>query len=226
MIKKNILTIFSMLVMFLGSATPAFAHAVVKPNTAGVGSFTDFTLGVPSEKDAATVSVKLFIPEGINSVTPIVKPSWKVEVINSDKKGQPDDDGNVSPIPAAIVWSGGSIPAHQKDFFMFSTQVPAKEMELDWKVEQTYSDGSVVSWSKKADEQPKDEKGNPDFSKFGPYSKTMVVNDLKASPQASNNPSTTNTTVQSSSESKLPMMMALLGVLLGGTSLVVQFRKR
>jgi len=29
-----------------------------------------------------------------------------------------------------------------------------------------------------AQEQPKDEKGNPDFSKFGPFSKTMIVNDL------------------------------------------------
>lgn len=177
--KKNINYVLLMLAVFGLSAGPVFAHAVVKPATAGIGSFTDFSLGVPSEKDSATIAVKLMIPDGINSVTPIVKPGWKVEVINSTKTGQPDDDGNVSPIPEAIIWTGGSIPAHQKDFFMFSTQVPAKETELDWQVEQTYADGTVISWTKSAQDQPKDEKGDPDFSKFGPFSKTMVINDLK-----------------------------------------------
>src|SRR4051812_29293117 len=120
MLKQKLLALVSILIGVLFSVSPVFAHAVVKPSTAGIGAFTDFTLGVPSEKDSATVSVKLMIPEGINSVSPIVKPGWKVEVINSSKQGEPDDDGNTNPIPEAILWTGGSVPAHQKDFFMFS----------------------------------------------------------------------------------------------------------
>jgi uncharacterized protein YcnI len=223
MLRQKIISSFISLLMFLISASPAFAHAVVKPETAGVGSFTDFSLGVPSEKDLATVGIKLILPAGINSVTPIVKFGWKVEVINSQKQGQPDDDGNTNPIPEAIVWSGGSVPAHQKDFFMFSTQVPAEETELDWKIEQTYADGSVVSWSMSPDQQPKDDKGNPDYSKFGPYSKTMVINDLKDSPQSSNS---ADTIVQSSSLSNLPLVLSGLAVLLSAAALIVSYRKK
>ncbi len=226
MIKKQITVLMTILVSLLISAAPVFAHAVVKPNTAGIGAFTDFTLGVPSEKDVATTRVKLMIPDGINSVSPIVKPGWKVEVINSAQQGQPDDDGMVHPIPEAIVWTGGSIPAEQKDFFMFSTQVPAKETELDWKVEQTYADGSIVSWTKSADEQPKDEKGNPDFSKFGPFSKTMVVNDLTA-PSQSGNSSNANSTAQGANQSNsLLTLGVIIAFLMSGASLWMQMRKK
>lgn len=180
--KKIISTMFAMLAIFGLSAAPVFAHAVVKPSTAGVGSFTDFSLGVPSEKPVATIKVQLMIPSGLNFVTPIVKPGWKVDVKSAaDPSGKLDDDGNPAQVVSEIDWSGGSVPAAQKDFFMFSGQVPAQAGELDWVVQQTYADGSVVSWSKTAADQPKDAKGNPDFSKFGPFSKTMVINDLKPS---------------------------------------------
>jgi uncharacterized protein YcnI len=182
---KKIFTIFITLVATLGlNVAPAFAHAVVKPSTAGVGAFTDFSLGVPSEKDAATVKVQLIIPAGLKNVSPIVKSApWKVEVKQvPDPSGNVDDDGKPAMVVSEIDWTGGSVPAHQKDFFMISAQVPAQATELDWKVVQTYSDGSVVNWDKTAADQPKDDSGKPDFSKFGPYSKTMVVNDLNASP--------------------------------------------
>ncbi len=227
---KKIITIISLSLGILISAGPVFAHAVVKPSQAGIGSFTDFSLGVPSEKDVATVGVKLMIPDGINSVSPIVKPGWKVEVVNSTKQGQPDDDGKIAPIPAAIVWTGGSVPAHQKDFFMFSTQVPAKETELDWKIEQTYADGTVVSWTKSAKEQPKDEKGNPDFSKFGPYSKTMVVNDLKTTDSGMSINSSTQTAnssiSQGSRSGKLSLVLSGLALIISVLALWMQFRKR
>lgn len=210
--QKMLLGLFSIVFGLSFFSTSVFAHAVVKPNTAGVGSYTDFSLGVPSEKDAATVQVKLLIPEGITSVTPIVKNGWTVEILNSAKQGRADDDGKSNPIPEAILWKGGSIPAHQKDFFVFSTQVPAVAMELDWKVEQTYSDGSIVSWTKSAQDQPKDEKGNPDFSKFGPFSKTMVVNDLQSSPKPVEVVSASGVERFSSSLSLIAFVLAVLSI--------------
>lgn len=217
-IVSQILVVF----VFLISVSLVSAHAVVKPNTAGVGSYVDFTLGVPSEKDSATTSVKLFIPEGINSVSPIVKSGWSVKVEDSSKTGEPDDDGNVSPIPEAIVWTGGSVPAHQKDFFMFSTQVPAEETELIWKVEQTYSDGSVVSWNLAPNEQPKDEKGNPDFSKLGPYSKTKVINDLRGSAD----PVMSKVVETSEDGGNLPLILSAVAVIVSGFALGMTFRKK
>ncbi len=223
MIKKLLISSASVVVGLAIAVVPVFAHAVVKPSTAGIASFTDFTLGVPSEKGSATTSVKLWVPDGINSVTPIVKPGWNVEVLNSTKQGQPDDDGNVNPIPEAIVWTRGSIPAHQKDFFMFSTQVPAKETELDWKVEQTYADGSVVSWTKSASEQPKDEKGNSDFSKFGPFSKTMVVNDLKTASAVGGDSMGMTSNVK---EDRGSAILSIVAVGLSAAALAVALRKR
>lgn len=212
---KRFLCLIALIISLILGASPVFAHSVVKPSQVGIGTFQDFSLGVLSEKDVATIAVKLMVPEGINSVSPIVKPGWKVEVLNSTKTGQPDDDGNVNPIPEAIVWSGGLIPAHQKDFFMFSTQVPSKETELDWKVEQTYADGTQVSWTKSASDQPKDEKGNPDFSKFGPFSKTMVINDLK---------SPTSVTVSNQTPNK-SLLVAGAALLLSVISLGMQMKK-
>ncbi len=227
---KKILAVMTLILGFSISAIPAFAHAVVKPNQAGVGAFTDFTLGVPSEKDAATVGVKLMIPAGLQNISPIVKPGWKIDVKQSpDPSGAKDDDGNPAMIVSEIDWSGGQVPAHQKDFFMFSAQVPSKEGELDWKVEQTYSDGSVVSWTLgPKDQQPKDDKGMSDFSKFGPYSKTMVVNDLKGSTDSmgmsQGAPTTANPGMKASSGSTSVLVWAALA--LSVLSLGLQFRKR
>jgi len=158
----------------------------------GVAAFQDFSLGVPSEKDASTVSVKLMLPPGLNFVSPVVKPGWTIQVkqgpIPPGMTPPVAMDGDVATsIPSEIDWTGGNIPAGQKDIFVFSAQVPAQAGELDWKAYQTYSDGSTVSWDLgPKDPQPKDDKGNPDFSSKGPYSTTMVMNDLKGSTPAAN----------------------------------------
>src|SRR5258708_1204417 len=228
-IKKIAIGMLTLVSSFLLSVSPVFAHAVVKPNTAGIGSFTDFTLGVPSEKDVATVGVKLMLPDGLNNFSPIVKSGWKVDVKTSTVNAQPDDDGNLKPVPVEINWTGGSVPAGQKDFFIFSAQVPAKETELDWKIIQTYADGSTVSWTiGPNDQQPKDDKGKPDFSKFGPFSKTMVVNDLKA-PATDSGIGMANTavaTVSAGNSNKALWIISVIALVLGAASLAMQFRKR
>ena len=228
-IKKIAIGVLTLVSSFLLSVSPAFAHAVVKPNTAGIGSFTDFTLGVPSEKDVATVGVKLMLPDGLNNFSPIVKSGWKVDVKTSTASAQPDDDGNLKPVPVEINWTGGSVPAGQKDFFMFSAQVPAKETELDWKIIQTYADGSTVSWTiGPNDQQPKDDKGKPDFSKFGPFSKTMVVNDLKT-PATDSGMGMSSTSVASGvpmAGNKALWALAIVALALSATSLGMQLRKK
>ena len=176
--------ILSIITLGLVLAVTASAHVVVKPNSAGIGAFQTFTMGVPSEKPVATVGLRLMIPEGLNFVTPNVKAGWKIEV-KKMKTGKQikDDDGMMVDEEriSEIDWTDGSIPQGQRDEFVFSAQVPATETTLQWKAYQTYADGSVVSWDKSADEQPKNAQGKADFSQFGPYSQTHVVDDLKAS---------------------------------------------
>ncbi len=226
MLKKIITYIVSFMALFSLSVTPIFAHAVVKPNSAGVGAFTDFTLGVPSEKPITTTAVKLMMPAGLNYVSPIVKPGWKIDLKQTpDPSGKKDDDGNPAMVVSEISWTGGQVPASQKDLFMFSAQVPAQATELQWKVMQTYADGSVVSWSLGSNEpQPKDSAGKSDFSKFGPYSKTMVVNDLK--PTSPPVVTQVVNAAQSKSSDSLPLVLSGLAVVLSLVALVMPMMRK
>ncbi|MEK7585580.1 MAG: YcnI family protein [Patescibacteria group bacterium] len=138
------------------------AHVVVRPNQVGVGSFQTFNIGVPSEKEFSTIGLRLELPAGLEHVTPTVKSGWQIEVS-----------------PTEIIWRGGRIPAHQRDDFSFSAKVPAEATALIWKAYQSYSNGSEVAWANDPKgEQTLDEEGQPDFSKFGPYSETKIVDDL------------------------------------------------
>src|SRR5258708_4349071 len=140
--REKVIAILAILIGLFFNPAPAFAHAVVSAKQVGVAVFQDFSLGVPSEKAASTVSVRLILPQGLNFVSPVVKPGWKVEVkqgpIPSGMNAPTAADGDVATsIPSEIDWTGGNIPEGQKDIFVFSAQVPSKEGELDWKVVQT-----------------------------------------------------------------------------------------
>ncbi len=171
----------------------ALAHAVVKPNEVGIGKYQTFTLAVPSEKPIATVGIRLVMPEGINSATPNVKPGWKIE-----KKTQAtgnkvaDEDGMIVDEQklTEITWTGGNIPAGQRDEFLFSIKAPSKPTTLNWKVYQTYADGSVVSWNLGSEQAKTAAEG------FGPYSMTKVIDDLSSSstPAAANKSDSNSTT--------------------------------
>ncbi len=143
-----------MLGLFISVQTVS-AHVVVKPSSVNPGAFQTFTVGVPVEKNTPTKEVRLVIPNGLNHVTPNVKPGWKV---TTKKDGE---------IISEIIWSGGSIPAGQRDEFVFSAQVPSATTTLLWKAYQTYVDGTVVAWDKDP-KTLKDHEGEP-------YSETKVL---------------------------------------------------
>lgn len=153
--------------VFFAGAGAASAHVIVKPASAGVGSYQTFDMGVPVEKDVPTVGVRLLVPAGVESVTPNAKPGWTITVTK---------DGTGEGAQATeIDWTGGSIPAGERDDFLFSAKVPAQAATLQWKAYQTYRNGSVVAW----DRPPAAEAGGTDA---GPYSTTQVVDDLSAPP--------------------------------------------
>lgn len=142
----------------------ASAHVVVKPAEAGIASFQTFTTSVPNEKDVAIIKIRLTVPDGLKSISPTVKPGW---TINEVKDGSGDNA-----VVKEITWSGGSVPAGQRDDFTFGAQVQAKPTTIQWKAYQTYADGSEVSWDQKPN-------GSDDSTgDKGPYSETKVINDL------------------------------------------------
>lgn len=156
------------LLLFLASPllNDVFAHVAVKPQEVSIGSFQTFVLSAPSEKEQPTIGIRLVLPDGLNHVTPTVKSGWNIEV----KKQGEGESAKVT----EILWTGGEIPAGQRDEFSFSAQVPVKTATLRWKVYQTYLDGTVLSWDK-------EEQKNDDAHDTGPYSTTLVVDDLQPS---------------------------------------------
>ncbi len=195
-------TTISLSLLLLGYATAAFAHAVVKPSQTGIGQFTTFTLGVPVERDVPTVGVRLVVPDGLQYVSPNVKPGWKIEV----KRESSQADAPIS----EISWTGGVIPAGLRDDFIFSAKVPAAATTLAWKVYQTYQDRSVVSWDQSpATPQPQTASDTPDFSSVGPYSQTAVVNDLANAPAAG----------VASSAPQLPLILSVVALVISFAAL-------
>ncbi len=218
-------------VLFAVGASQVFAHAVVKPAEVGVKKYQTFTLGVPNEKISPTNSIRLLVPEGLKSVTPNVKPGWKVEVKKqATGKKVTDEDGSVTDElkPIEITWTGGSIPAGQRDDFIFSAQAPAEKTTLAWKVYQGSEDGNVVSWDKDPEvvaaenkamaEQMKNDPGM-DMSHIqnGPYSQTKVTEDATAS-QAPSTTKETPTTVPSKSAT-FALVLSVVAVVLSLASL-------
>ena len=158
------LAMFGALALVFALITPAsaFAHVVVTPNEALTGAYETFTTNVPNEKDIPVIGLRVVIPNSIDSITPTVKPGWE---INTKKNGDKVTE---------IIWTGGTIPAEQRDTFSFSAHLSEKTGNINWKAYQTYQDGSVVSW----DQEPaKDDSHESEDESKGPYSVTTISNE-------------------------------------------------
>lgn len=175
------------------------AHVTVKPVQVGVASYQTFVVSVPTEKTVATVSVKLVIPEGVMSVRPNVKPGWTI-IIKKDEAAK-----NVT----EIEWVKGSIPADQRDEFLFSAKTPSTTTSLNWKAYQTYADGSVVSW-----DQESETKVDDGSNSKGPYSVTKVINDLE-----------TNTPPSAPVQTTQTQTLSIMAILISVLSLLAHLRK-
>lgn len=148
------------------------AHVTVKPNQAGISMYQTFSVNVPVEKEIPTVGIRLVIPEGLSSVTPNVKPGWRIAI----KKDGTGEDAKVT----EITWTGGTIPAGQRDEFAFSAKTPATPTSMYWKAYQTYRDGTIVAW---------DQDGatiDATAENVGPYSTTTIIDDLAVEKQKDN----------------------------------------
>jgi len=203
MLKKQLVKIVVLIIFFSLVGTTS-AHVVVKPSEVGVGKFQTFTVGVPVEKESATIGLRLVLPAGLNHVSPNLKPGWNIEI----KKSGEGEKTKVN----EIVWRGGVIPTGFRDEFIFSAQVPAKTTTINWKAYQTYTDGSVVAW----DQDLKTNEANEDFSQSGPYSQTKIIDDLNQQRLANQEKSKLNNF----------FLLTIVALIISALNLALQLRKK
>lgn len=205
------------MLLFLISSTPTLAHVVVKPSEVGAAARVNFVVSVPTEENFPTTEVRLIIPEGLQSVRPNVKPGWNIRLVKDAS-----DEAKIK----EIVWSGGSIPAEQRDEFVFSAQAPAKTGELIWKAYQTYQAGDVVAWDadpKLVEQQPEPQDGADLHSALKPYSVTKVINDLAPS---ATQPPAVNTDLQSSNPDNLPLIISVIALIGAGFAIWMSMKSK
>jgi uncharacterized protein YcnI len=121
------------------TASSAGAHAIIAPAVAKTSALQQFTLSVPTEKaNVTTTKVELDVPAGfaIDSYEP--SPGWK-RVVTSKGSG---DSATVQ----KVVWTGGRTPTEEDSVFRFDASV-SKSQTYRFRVQQTYSDGSVADWN-------------------------------------------------------------------------------
>jgi len=157
---KRIAATAAAIAAFLLAALPASAHVTIWPNEVVQGSYTVFTVRVPSEKEGTeTTAVRVVFPEGVSITRFEPKPGWTIAF-----------ERNADQAITEVTWTAE--PGHGLDvtefteFRMSGRVLPdtTPGSKLVWKAYQTYADGSVVEWI-----------GAPDTDSPTPAPATAVV---------------------------------------------------
>jgi uncharacterized protein YcnI len=117
----------------------AFAHATLSPPTVLARTSQVFTLAVPTEKEGVTTTqIELTPPAGFAIDSFVAAAGWKR---TTEQTGAAEDTAI-----RKATWTGGSVPTGEAAILQFVGDVGAAA-DYDFKIRQTYSDGSVVDWT-------------------------------------------------------------------------------
>ena len=104
-------------------ASAASAHVTLEVREAPVGTPYKAVLRVPHGcEGAATVSLRVRIPDGMIAVKPMPKPGWKIDMVKGkyEKTYSYFHDAKLSEGVTEISFSGGNLPDAYYDEFVFS----------------------------------------------------------------------------------------------------------
>ena len=117
----------------------ASAHARVSPPVSLSNELQLYSLAVPTEKEGKTTTkIVLTVPKGFGIDSFVPAPGWKQQV---QQTGSGD-----SAVVQKVTWTGGNVPTGEDSLFQFLAQ-PSKSGTYTFRVQQTYSDGSIVDWA-------------------------------------------------------------------------------
>ena len=140
----------------LALATPlaASAHVTVTPGEAEPGSFSLITVKVPNESATeSTTRVELTIPEATPfaflSYVPV--PGWTTELVTTTlPEPVVTEYGEITEAVTTVIWTaqpGSEITDGQIQLFPLSVGPVPDTGSIVLHADQTYSDGSIVSWN-------------------------------------------------------------------------------
>lgn len=136
-ITKFLLSAVSFLVL-LSMTSVADAHVTLNPKVSEPGSYEEYQVRVPVERDKNTVKLEIEVPEGVTLSTVEPVPGFKHE-FKEDKSGK----------ITKITWKATDkgIGIHEHMDFPIVVANPEKEGQFKWKAIQTYKDGKTVKWT-------------------------------------------------------------------------------
>jgi uncharacterized protein YcnI len=203
--KKILITlpiIFVLLSLLVGVAS---AHVVVNPENALKGTFQEFTVRVPNEKDIPTVKVELDVPAAVDISQFNPLPGWKYDLTK-------DSSGKIT----KITWTstGDGIAASQFEKFTIAGLISKNATAIDWKAHQTYKDGSVVDWV-----------GNDTSDTPAPVTKVTPVPDNVTVSDDGDITYKDTTPASTAGTSNLPLYISIAAAVLGILSFVISIQK-
>lgn len=123
----------------LGAPALAGAHAAVSPAVSVAGRLQLYSLAVPTEKSGATTTkVVLTVPPGFGIDSFVPAPGWTRQI-------QQQGSGASASV-TRVTWTAGHTPTGEDSLFEFLAQ-PSATGTYTFTVQQTYSDGSLVTWN-------------------------------------------------------------------------------
>lgn len=144
----------------LGTALPASAHVTVQPAATTAGGWTTLTFKVPNESDTAgTVGLAVALPTDtpLLSVSTRPVPGWTAEITRGDLPEPVDHHGTtLTQAPLSVTWTADpGVQIAPGEFQEFALSVGPLPQEVGTRMvfpaDQTYSDGTVVSWDEVSD---------------------------------------------------------------------------
>jgi uncharacterized protein YcnI len=132
----------------------ASAHVTIGPNQAAAGSYVVIDFKVPTESATATTTkLVVTIPQDtpFADVSYVPVPGWDV-ALTTETLAKPivTDDGSVTQAVTSVTWTaqpGHELTADEYGLFPLSVGPVPDTGSITLKADQTYSDGTVVSWS-------------------------------------------------------------------------------
>lgn len=206
----------------------ASAHVSINPSAAEAGSYSVITVKVPNESaTASTTKVELSLPTDtpFTSVRYVPIAGWTTELVTEElPEPVTVNDTEITEAITTVIWTadaGSEIADGQLQQFELSLGPVPDVGSVVLPTEQTYSDGTVASWSETGD----------DAELPAPV---LYIND--AAPADDHGSATTHTedtatvtadsTVASSSDDVLARILGLGGLVLGAAALVLAITAR